>query len=171
MKIWIVRHAHAVTEEENPQRPLSAAGRETCRQLVEFFRRNGRLAATTVVWHSPLARARETAELLGAGVAPAAMLTETGGLLPGDAPVLVAERLEQQEGNVMMVGHEPHLSALVTLLVRGKAEPVAFDLKKGAVVELESAVGRHKKSGLWRWQVRWLFSPELLRPAEDRPRK
>jgi phosphohistidine phosphatase len=171
MKIWIVRHAHAVTEEENPERPLSAEGREACRRLAEFFRRNGLLASAATVWHSPLVRARETAEVLRAELAPDAMLTETGGLLPGDDPAPVADRLEQQEGNVMIVGHEPQLSALATLLVRGKLKPAAFDLKKGAIVELELAGGRHKKSARCRWHVRWHFSPELLRPAEAREKK
>jgi phosphohistidine phosphatase len=166
MKTWLVRHVHAVTEEENPLRPLSREGREACRLIVEFFRRNGAVSTATTVWHSPLVRARETAELLRGGLLTEAMLVETGGLLSDDDPRPVAERLEQQEGNVMIVGHEPQLSALATLLVRGKDRPAAFELKKGAILELEMTDGRHKKTGRRRWRVRWYFAPELLGPAE-----
>ncbi|MDD3178881.1 MAG: histidine phosphatase family protein [Opitutaceae bacterium] len=166
MKTWLLRHAHALPEEENPLRPLSREGRETCQRLVEFFRRNGALSTATTVWHSPLVRARETAELLRSGLLPEAMLVETGGLLSEDDPLPVADRLEQQEGSVVMVGHEPQLSALATLLVRGKDRPAAFELKKGAIIELEMTGGRHKKTGRRRWRVRWYFVPELLGPAE-----
>lgn len=166
MKTWLIRHAHAVTEEENPARPLSPAGRETCRQIALFFGRNKVFSSAKIIWHSPLVRARETADLLRSGLVPEAMLMETSGLLSDDDPMPVADRLEQQNDDVIIVGHEPQLSALATLLVRGKGKPVAFDLKKGAIIELEMANGRHKKSGRRRWQVCWHFSPELMPPLE-----
>jgi len=168
MKVWIVRHASAVPAVEDPVRPLSTEGRETCRRLVRFFRANGLLGGATLVWHSPLARARETATVLRDGLAPDALLVETGGLLPDDAPFPVAERLERQEDDVVIVGHEPQLGALATLLVRGKPKPVAFALEKASVVALEPAPGRHKKTDRRRWRVCWHFSPELLSPAGTR---
>ena len=74
----------------------------------------------------------------------------------------VADRLERAEPAVMIVGHEPQLGALATLLVRGKLKPVGFEFKKSAILALEKSGGRHKKSGRARWRVRWHFSPELL---------
>ena len=62
----------------------------------------------------------------------------------------------------MHVAEEPHLGSLAPLLVRSKVKPVAFDVKKGAVVALETTSGRHKKSDRTRWHVCWHFSPELL---------
>ena len=43
MRLYLVRHAHAVPEEENARRPLSARGRKTVRQIAAFFRENGAL--------------------------------------------------------------------------------------------------------------------------------
>lgn len=167
MKLFLVRHAHALTEEEDPRRPLSARGNATTRRLAVFFRASSALSAVRAVWHSPLPRARETAELLVKEAGIDAALVETAGLQPEDDPVVIADRLERVEQTVMIVGHEPYLGVLATLLVRGKIKPVAFDVKKNAVLVLEATGGRHKKSGRIRWRVRWHFSPELL-PGEGR---
>jgi len=91
-----------------------------------------------------------------------ALLIETAGLLPEDNPVAVADRLDRADQAVMIVGHEPQLGVLATLLVRGKLKPVGFEFKKSAILALEKSAGRHKKSGRARWRVRWHFSPELL---------
>ena len=61
---------------------------------------------------------------------------------------------------VAVVGHEPHLSELVSLLLAGDADAVALDLKKGAVVRLDltgdAAV------------LRWVATPKMLRLLSPR---
>src|SRR5690606_1245610 len=87
------------------------------------------------------------------------------GLLPDDDPREVADRLHRHPddgGDVAIVGHEPHLSALAALLVRGKARADLFVLKKCALLTLERTASVHKKTGRARWRVRWQVSPELL---------
>ncbi len=166
MQLWLVRHTHAGPDADDARRTLSPEGREAAENLGRFFKRNGALAAAALCWHSPLVRARETAELVRAGAKLDLVLQETTGLAPEDNPVEIAERLETWTGgSLVLVGHEPHLSALGTLLVRSKVKPVQFELKKGAVLALESTGGVHKKTGRRRWQVRWLLAPELLRPS------
>ena len=164
MKLFLVRHSHALPDTDDPRRPLSAPGRETTQKVAAFFLANGALASARAVWYSPLARAKETAELLVKGLGLDALLIEAPGLLPGDDPAWVADRLEQVDKTVMIVGHEPHLGALATLLVRGKLKPVGFDLKKTAILAMEKGGGNHKRSGRACWRVRWHFSPELLDP-------
>lgn len=163
MQVWLVRHAHAVDESEDRRRPLSEEGRTAAVTLARFLRRNGRLSSAAVCWHSPLARASETAGILCAEARLDALLRELDGLMPGDDPVEIADRLEEwKEGSVIIVGHEPHLGALATFLVRGKARPVQFDLKKGSVLALESTGSVHKRTGRRRWVVQWLLAPALL---------
>ncbi|MDE3084119.1 MAG: phosphohistidine phosphatase SixA [Verrucomicrobiota bacterium] len=163
MQLYLVRHAHAVTEQENPQRPLSSRGRDECARLVGFLKRN-RAFSPTLIWHSPLIRALETARLLAEGLNLEAALVETSGLLPEDDPEKILSRLENAapKQTIAIVGHEPFLGALATLLVRGKPQPVAFDIKKGAVLALESTGGVHKKTGKPRWHVCWQIDPTLL---------
>lgn len=163
MLLYLVRHGHAVTEEQDATRPLSARGMECTRRLADFFKQNGAFAPVQL-WHSPLRRSRETAEILIRELALDCGMIETSDLLPEDAPEETAARLAAMTGieALAVVGHEPHLSALATLLVRGKTRPAAFELKKGAVVALERTDELHKKSGEPRWVAVWHFPPALL---------
>jgi phosphohistidine phosphatase len=153
MELFIVRHAHAVNAEENPERPLSSRGREQVRQLTAFLEKSGSLSCGEV-WHSPLTRSRETAKLLTAGLALNARLVEVDGLEGEADPTIIVGRLQSRREPLAIVGHEPHLSALASQLVAATAEPPRFVLKKCAVLALER--------GDDVWRVRWHVSPEIL---------
>ena len=163
MRLFLVRHAHALRAEEHPQRPLSPRGRSDTARMVAWLKGTTAFRPTQY-WHSPLLRAVETAQLLQAGLDPEALLVETDDLLPDDDPHAMAERLASYppEHDLALVGHEPHLSALATLLVRGREHPVQFVLRKGAILALERSSHVHKSSQQPRWRVRWHLSPELL---------
>jgi phosphohistidine phosphatase len=162
MKIFLVRHGEALADQEDPRRPLSVTGRDITRRVAGFLQVSGALAPIHAVWHSPLARSRETADLLVKELGLDALLIEAPGLLPEDDPAPIADRLDRADEPVMIVGHEPQLGSLATLLVRGKVKPVGFEFRKSAVLALEKSGGCHKKSGRACWRVRWHFSPELL---------
>lgn len=174
MPLYLVRHAHAVSEDENRQRPLSERGRAQVRTLAAFFRNNNQFTPA-YIWHSPLLRARETAELLLVGLSSEAALVETPGLLPGDDPRQIVARLENIASaiNIAIVGHQPHLGALATLLLRGRPDPDPFDFKKGAVLALERTSDTRGKTSHPLWLVSWFVTPDLLTnkpaPAQDAP--
>jgi phosphohistidine phosphatase len=163
MLVFLVRHAHAVTAEENPVRPLSSRGRMDALRIANFLRQTP-VVRPAQYWHSPLLRAGETARLLAMAIDPDALLVETDDLLPEDDPEAMAHRLAEYPAahDLALVGHDPHLSALATLLVRGKTNPVLFALRKGAIIALERTDRQHKNSELPRWRIRWHLSPELL---------
>ena len=153
MNVYLIRHAHAVDAEENPERPLSKRGREQVRALAVFLTRSD-LFQPAEFWHSPLLRSRETAELLGKELrlrVPHELVPE---LEPESDPHAAARRIKGATQAVAIVGHEPHLSALATLLVAGRTEPPRFVMKKGAALAIEG-VGTH-------WSVRWHVSPDLI---------
>jgi phosphohistidine phosphatase len=157
MRLYLIRHAHAVDPGENPQRPLSHRGREQVAQLVTFFRANSALRQVTDIWHSPLLRARETALLLSTGLRLTARISEAPGLQPEDPVAPVAERIVAfAASDLVLVGHEPHLSALATLLVTGEERTALFDFKKAGVLALTSTDGT--------WNVAWQIVPALLGP-------
>lgn len=166
MQLFLVRHAHALAMDDDAARPLSDKGRVATARLGAFLRGTG-VFRPAQLWHSPLVRARETADGLMAALAPELMVVETDDLLPEDDPVLLARRLAiyPTTHDLALVGHEPHLAALATLLVRGKVSPVMFNLKKGAVIALERTERVHKASGWPRWRVRWVLAPELVGTA------
>lgn len=151
--LYLIRHAEAVDTVPDHARILSERGRGQVRALARFLGRT-RAFRPAEVWHSPLARARETATLLAQELALAAPLQCVAGLTPEDDPRLFAARCGGREQPLAVVGHEPHLGALASLLVTGAPEPVVFAMKKGAVLALEPA-GR-------RWSVRWHIHPGLL---------
>jgi len=163
MLLYLVRHAHAVSEEQDAARPLSTRGIEYTQRLAEFFKQSGTFAPVQV-WHSPLRRSRETAEILIRELNLDCGMVETSDLRPEDDPKETAARLSGLMGvePLAIVGHEPHLSALATVLVRGKVHPTAFEMKKGAVLALERTDEVHKKSGDPRWIVTWHLAPALL---------
>lgn len=134
-------------------RPLSKRGRRQIRALAKFLGATGALHPAEI-WHSPLVRSRQTAELLAGRLGLKAPLLKVAGLLPDDKPRSVAQRLKPLRHGVAIVGHEPHLSALAALLVTGVAAPGIFVFKKCAVLALER--------GAARWAVRWQVSPEVL---------
>jgi len=163
MLLHLVRQAPAVTETENPKRPLSVRGLGELARLAKFMKPTG-VFSPEQVWHSPLARSVQTADLLVAHLGLDVVMVETPGLLPEDDTEIMAQRLAEfpPHFELALVGHEPHLSALASLLVRGKADPVLFELRKSTLLTLEPTKGVHKKSGRPRWRVRWQVSPELL---------
>lgn len=153
MELYLIRHAHAVDEEENPERPLSERGRKQVRTLATF------LGATRALhpaefWHSSLLRSRETAELLARGLGLRAPLKEVPGLEPMDEPAGVIRRLKGLNAPLAIVGHEPHLGVLASRLVGGAEDSAMFVVRKCAVLAFEGAGAR--------WQLRWHLSPELL---------
>jgi phosphohistidine phosphatase len=153
MALFIIRHAHAVDAAENPQRPLSNRGRDQVRTMAAFLKQSGALD-TDEIWHSPLARSVETAELFVKKLKLKSKLVEIDNIEGDDDPRLIANRLKSRRQPLAIVGHDPHLSALVSLLVAGGAVPPRFVLKKCAVVRLERAGDV--------WAVRWHLSPEIV---------
>lgn len=153
MLVYLVRHAHALDAEVDEIRQLSKRGEQQVRVMADFLRRGAQFEPAEI-WHSSLVRARQTAEQLAARMKLAAPLTLMPDLEPEADPRAVARRIKATDRPLAIVGHEPHLSALASLLVTGKAEPPVFLVKKCSVLALEGA-GPH-------WMVRWNISPELI---------
>jgi phosphohistidine phosphatase len=154
MQLYIIRHAHALDAAEDAERPLSKRGRKQLRRLSRFLEKTDALQVPEI-WHSPLARSKETAELLKENLARDAKLVQVDGIEGEDDPAVIANRLKTRRSALALVGHEPHLSALLSLLVAGAPEPRKFVLKKAATVALERIDGH--------WAVRWHVSPEIIR--------
>ena len=152
-ELYLIRHAHAVDAVEDPERPLSGRGRKQVRALAEFLRQSGALRPGEI-WHSSLVRSRETAQELARRLDLEAPLVLAPGLEPDDEPAVIARQLKTIRHPLAIVGHEPHLGALASLLIAGPEGRAMFAVKKCSVLALEG--------GGTRWQVRWFISPELL---------
>jgi phosphohistidine phosphatase len=113
-----------------------------------------------VVLASPYVRAWRTAELVR---------VEAGWPEPEPCPELAADRptsaalepLRRTAGHesVALVGHEPNLSSLASLLLAGDDGAVGLELKKGGVVALTFAAAPEPGSAVLRWSA----TPKILR--------
>jgi phosphohistidine phosphatase len=117
---------------------------------------------------SPLTRAMQTAEILQSYWRNLDPVT-CEDLRPGSEPQEFCNWLNRtlkgdadNDSTIVIVGHEPHLSKLVTWFMSGADEP-QLELKKGGACLLEFKSTRlHKveKSG---GRLAWLATPSLLR--------
>ena len=154
------REAFARTGADDGERPLTRRGR---REFKEAARGIARLVGEVdVIATSPLVRAVETAERLARalGMARAVRRAE---LEPGAPPRgLLAWLAKRGRGaTVAVVGHEPDLSRLVSLLAAGRAADFV-ELDKGGACLL-SFEGAPRAGGA---TVRWLLTqPQLRRIA------
>jgi phosphohistidine phosphatase len=155
MELYLIRHAQALDSPDDASRVLSPRGRAQVESVAKFFRTNARLQPEEV-WHSPLVRARETAELLKAGLGWRMPFVETELLEPESDPHAVARRLQAASRSLALVAHEPLLSALGTLLVKGTPWPLAFTMRTAEVLAL-APVGAGSPG---RWVEKWHVGPD-----------
>jgi len=163
IKLFLVRHAIAEERDaerwpDDSRRPLTADGRDRFRRAA----RGLRLVVPTVdrVLSSPYVRAWDTAELLreeAGWPAPEAAAALEAGSEPHQALELVREHAAGR--SLALVGHEPHLSTVASLLLAGVEDAVQIELKKGGVIAL-SAPDRVEPGSA---RVSWIAPPRILR--------
>ncbi|HUJ62976.1 MAG TPA: histidine phosphatase family protein [Kofleriaceae bacterium] len=124
MNVYLVRHGDAVPQEEagsDRDRWLSPRGREAARVLARLLR-DQRLELDAIVC-SPLPRAVQTAELLAAGLDYLRGIASLRCLEPAAQPQLAAAAITRAGDAVLVVGHEPSISALGAFLLGRPAFP------------------------------------------------
>ena len=82
MRLYLVQHGDALPEQVDPERPLSAKGRRDVEAVARLLASTGTRAVR--VAHSGKLRAQQTAEVLAAALAPAAVPETMTGLNPND---------------------------------------------------------------------------------------
>jgi phosphohistidine phosphatase len=135
VKVYLVRHAEAVAADEagsDNDRWLSARGREQARVLARLLREQG--VALDAVLSSPLPRAVQTAELVAGAVDFVGVVEVLPALAPGAHPRVAANELASRGAAVMVVGHEPGISALGAFLL-GKPGFPPFRTAQACVLE------------------------------------
>jgi phosphohistidine phosphatase len=121
LHVYLVHHSEAVGPDVDPQRPLSAAGRASAERVAAEAARRG--ARPDVVWHSGKLRSRQTAEIFWRACNALAVFSATRDLQPSDPPATMRDRLRHEPRDLMLVGHFPHLPALLELLIGPSSFP------------------------------------------------
>jgi phosphohistidine phosphatase len=164
MKLSLLRHGIAVERgsagyESDGERPLTAKGERQMRRIAEGMLAFG--LAYDLILSSPYLRARQTAEIVAQALkAPDGVhLSDT--LKPEGNPRQLLETLHRdapERHDILLVGHEPYLSRLIsTLLTGGPTLPVV--MKKGGLCTLEMQSLRFSRCA----SLVYLLTPRQLR--------
>jgi len=151
MKVYLVQHAEAMSEDQNPNRPLTDLGRQHTAWVADVAVKLG--VELEQIRHSGKTRAEETAEILGEVLAPEEGVVAVSGLAPLDDVEPVAEELDQASQPVLLVGHLPFMERLAGQMLVGDAHQPVIDFTNAGLVCLE------KKDS--RWQAVWILTPDM----------
>jgi phosphohistidine phosphatase len=145
-RLYLVQHGDALPEQVDPERPLSARGGGTSRPWPDCSSAGTRAVR---VAHSGKLRAQQTAEVLTATLAPAAVPETMTGLNPNDPVEPVARRVAGWTSDTILVGHLPFMGRLVSRLVAGHERGPVAAFVPGSVVCLEQG-----EAGRWARRAR-----------------
>lgn len=151
MKVYLVQHAEAMSEEQDPERPLTELGRHQAKATATAAARMD--VTVEQIRHSGKTRAMETAEMMGEALSPKEGVVEASGLGPVDDVKPVAEELDASAQPVMLVGHLPFMERIAGYLLTGDAEQPVIDFTNAGIVCLAKEEGR--------WQATWIVTPEV----------
>jgi phosphohistidine phosphatase len=153
MRLYLIQHGEAMTEEVDPSRPLTPKGRSDVGRIAYFLKAAG--GSPGVILHSGKTRARQTAEIIASLLGPGCQVTEREGLAPNNPVRALTNEISGMANDMMIVGHLPFLGKLAATLLAGSESknPVAF--RQGGVVCLQ----RNEDQT---WQVAWMVTPDLL---------
>jgi phosphohistidine phosphatase len=165
MELYLIRHAIAFPRDsgrwaDDSLRPLTPEGEERFRRAARGL---GWLAPTVeIVLASPYPRAWRTAELLAEEAgwpAPVPCDELAADRTSADAARILLRRTAASQAAVAMVGHEPNLSELASLLLVKAPGRLVVELKKGGAMCL-TFEGEAEPGGA---ALRWLLTPKVLR--------
>jgi phosphohistidine phosphatase len=141
MDLYLLRHAIAVPHgapgfERDSDRELTPKGAKKMRRAAEGMQ--AMELSFDIILSSPFARAKQTAEIV-AEVFRAQKRVEFTDLLAvgGDPEELISLITTKHSAvqSILLVGHEPYMSSLISLLVAGD-QSVAVTMKKGGLCKL-----------------------------------
>ena len=151
VKIYLIRHGHAVDADHtlsDGERYLSKKGRRTVREVGKALRKAG--VSIDAVLTSPLVRAVQTAELVAEQLGFDGIIEVLPSLVPIGPIETSAETIRGRASSLVVVGHEPSISALAGLLTRQGHFP---PMRKSQVVCIHAD------------EAVWTIDPDRLDPV------
>ncbi len=155
--IFILRHGDAEPRGRVPEadRQLTPKGKRDVERVVKLAL--GKKLSPELILTSPYRRAVETAEIVRGLLPGKIRLIETPSLLPEARPEETWKELRSfaKTKQILIAGHEPHLSHLVAYLLGTPS--LDLDLKKGALVRISLQSVTPEPRG----QLKWIVTPAL----------
>ena len=116
LKLWLGRHGAAVDPDSTStdfERTLTSFGRQQVSELARWLLT--REPPPELILHSPLVRARQTAETIASEVAGGVIVMQESLLSPGFSTVALLNRLQNAGvARVVCIGHQPDIGRSLT---------------------------------------------------------
>jgi len=113
---------------------------------------------------SPFLRAKQTAEIVAGAFDLGKRLEFSPTLAPEGNPKDLMDSLKRchsKRNSVLLVGHEPYLGRLISLLLSGSTS-LPIELRKGGLCKLSVDTLRYGRCAM----LEWLLTPKQLRMLE-----
>jgi phosphohistidine phosphatase len=159
MKLYLVRHAIAEElsgYEDDSLRPLTEKGREKMQKIAQALKDMS--VAPDLIVSSPYVRANQTAAILAKELKYKTEIAYSDFLVPmGEPNDMIGEINEKYSvDELMLVGHEPSLSGLASVLLAGNPD-LSINFKKGGVCCLSLDDLRYDRKAV----LEWLITPRI----------
>lgn len=163
MILYFLRHGLAAERnvhkfKHDADRPLTAEGKRKLEKIAAAMQRLE--LAFDLILSSPLVRARQTAEIVASAFHSRNKLCYSEALAPEGATagvIRALKALDPQPESLLLVGHEPQMSRLISVLLAGDPG-CALLLKKGGLCKLELPALRHGRCAI----LHWLLAPKQM---------
>lgn len=153
LRLWLGRHGEAVGADvagSDFSRILTEAGRRQVCQTIRWLLT--REEAPELILHSPLIRAKQTAETIAAEISGGVILLEEPLLAPGLSTSALLRRLENAGvQRVVCIGHQPDIGSSLAEMIGGGR----LQISPGTLAGLEF----HGPAQLGSGTLRWLIEP------------
>ena len=160
MDLFILRHGKAGKSSGGPDdaaRELTRKGRDEIEGIAQWMK--AQEFRFDMIASSPLQRARETATIVASVLDQEDVLTTCDALAPGGDTTMVCSAASKQgnDGAVLIVGHEPGLSGLISAIISGDTNS-SIVLSKGGLAKIRNYSFRDRPSG----ELQWLLTPKQI---------
>ena len=163
MNLYLLRHGIAVERgsadyAQDADRPLTPKGERKLWRITEAMEAFG--LSFDLILSSPYVRARQTAEIVADAFKARKKLEFSDTLTPGGSARKLIESLNALKPppeNILLVGHEPYLSGLVSLLVSGDSGLLVV-MKKGGLCKLGAESLKNGRCA----SLEWLLTPKQM---------
>jgi phosphohistidine phosphatase len=160
MDLFILRHGKAGKSSDgtaDAARTLTRDGKAEIKKVARWMKRNK--FKFDAIATSPLKRAFGTAKIIATVLGQKDRLTVWDELAPGGDPDTVCYKASNygEKATVLIIGHEPALSLLITNIIGGDGNG-SLILAKAGLAKIRNYSFTKRPSG----QLVWLLTPESI---------
>lgn len=167
MDLFILRHGEAgkrlSSGSSDFDRPLTVTGRREVADIAESLKAFG--IKFNFIITSPLKRAHQTASIVAIAFNREKNVKTWDELKPEGSRIDLYRKLSQrfeskQDSSILIVGHEPYLSSLISEIVFETNTSIHVVLKKAGLAKIR-IMSQHAQS--MHGELEWLLTPKLIK--------